>query len=316
MAKFKTIEDFRFNQVTPKPFFSIVIPTYNRAETLEKTLPSVLEQSFTALEVLIIDDGSTDDTRNLIESFNDPRVFYEWIPNSGGPATPRNRGIHKARSNWVCFLDADDWWAKNKLEVCFSHINANDDVDLIYHDLEIVDGQNRFWRKPIARARQLRSPVLLDLLLGGNTIANSSVVVRKAILEKVGGINESRAMVAAEDYNTWLKISTITENFLHIPQVLGYYRVHDGNISQKDMTPCTRAAVAEFQNNLSEKQQVNLEASLRYMRGRHNYLTDKSPEMKDDLVYALKNAPWQQRLKSAWMLASSYPMARSKNPFT
>ena len=99
------------------PFFSVVVPTYNAGIKLKDTIESVLNQTFDDFELLIMDDGSIDDTKTLVESFSDSRIKYEWKPNSGGPATPRNRGLIASSAPWVSFLDADDIWHPRKLEI-------------------------------------------------------------------------------------------------------------------------------------------------------------------------------------------------------
>ena len=97
------------------PRVTVFIPTYNRAGSLRETLDTVLAQTFTDFEVLVMDDGSKDDTAGMVAAIGDPRIRYEWAPNSGGPATPRNRGIEAASADWICFLDADDFWYPDKL---------------------------------------------------------------------------------------------------------------------------------------------------------------------------------------------------------
>ena len=121
-----------------------------------------------------------------------------------------------------CFLDSDDWWVKDKLKVCLNSLNNK--IDLIYHDLEIVDSSsNSFLRKKF-KGRLLSKPILKDLLVGaikeGNAIGNSSVIVRKNILTKIGGINENRNLVASEDYNTWLRIAEVTDEFKYLKKNL------------------------------------------------------------------------------------------------
>jgi glycosyltransferase involved in cell wall biosynthesis len=110
-----------------------VIPTYNRANKLKQAIDSVLSQTFTDFEVLVMDDGSIDNTSELISSFNDSRIVYSWEKNYGGPSRPRNRGINSAKGEWICFLDSDDYWKVSKLKKCFDHLHG--EVDLLYHDL-------------------------------------------------------------------------------------------------------------------------------------------------------------------------------------
>ena len=84
------------------PLFSVVIPTYNRANMLQRALESVLAQSYDNFEILVMDDGSTDNTAEVVASFTDPRITYRWNKNFGGPARPRNKGIALAKGEWIC----------------------------------------------------------------------------------------------------------------------------------------------------------------------------------------------------------------------
>ena len=116
-----------------KPIFSIIIPTYNSSKTVNKTIRSVLNQSFKRYEIIIIDDGSTDNTVSKIKNFNDSRIKLIKIQRTGGPAKPRNIGIELAKSNWICFLDSDDFWNKNKLSISYKNIK-NNKFDILCHN--------------------------------------------------------------------------------------------------------------------------------------------------------------------------------------
>ena len=201
------------------PIVSIVIPTYNHAKFIGKAIQSVIDQTFANWEAIVIDNNSTDDTNNILRKYNDPRIKYLKIDNAGVIAKSRNLGIKVAIGEWIAFLDSDDWWTKDKLEVCFSDIHQ--EVDFIYHDLEIIGGKSNFYfKRKNYKGRQLKKPILKDLLLGvikdGNAIGNSSVIVRKNLLTKIGGISENKNLVASEDYNTWLRIAQITDKFKYI----------------------------------------------------------------------------------------------------
>ena len=213
------------------PVFSIVIPTFNRAEKVSRALKSVLNQSFSDFEVLVMDDGSTDNTAEVVEKFSDSRIKYEWGKNFGGPAAPRNRGWKLAQGKYIAFLDSDDWWVSTKLEESLKVLDQG--FDLVYHDLYIVkkNDQKYFFKK--VHSRKFKSPVFNDLLNYGNGIFNSSVVVRKDKLDAVGGLSEDPDFIASEDFDLWLRIAKVTDKFKWIPKTLGYYWMGGGNISSK-----------------------------------------------------------------------------------
>ena len=287
-----------------KPLVSIIIPTYQRCNNLKIALNSVLSQTYSNYEVLIMDDGSTDGTREMVHSFKDPRIFYKWQQNSGGPANPRNRGIKFAKGNWIAFLDSDDIWKPNKLKICMKHTNSQ--ADLIYHDLEILSNKHKIFGRKLARTRKLTKPILTDLLVNDNLICNSSVVVRKNLLDKVGGINEHKNLVAAEDYNTWLRIARLTDQFIYLPHSLGYYFIHSDSLSNKDMSVPGKYAVKEFLGILNAQQELKLEARIRYNSGRFNYLNSNFEKAKKELLFVLKKGSIALKARSLLMIINIF----------
>jgi len=284
-----------------KPCFSVIIPTYNRSQELKRAIESVRSQSLSDFEILVMDDGSTDDTREVVEAFNDPRIIYEWEKNFGGPARPRNRGIAKAKGDWICFLDADDVWLPNKLQVCYQYLDES--VDLIYHDLQIIGAPSSFFRRNIRSTRQLKKPVLMDLLVNDNAISNSSSVVRKILFDRIGKIDENIEMIASEDYNTWLRIASITDKFLYIPKALGLYAVNDTNISSRDMSGSVECARKNFMHLLSDSENKKFMHKVKYLTGRRAFVTHNHKKAKNNLIYAFKYGGILIRLKSLYMLA-------------
>jgi glycosyltransferase involved in cell wall biosynthesis len=216
------------------PLVSIVIPTYNRARDLERALASVRVQSFSDWEALVVDNHSTDDTDAVVSRFGDPRITLHKIHNDGIIAASRNLGIQRARGDFVAFLDSDDWWTPRKLEESVAPLL--DGADVVYHDLFSVQraGQKLFWRK--ARTRPLRSPVFDDLVSNGTALTTSSVVMRRTVLQAIGGFTEDGPMVGMEDYDAWLRASQITERFVRIQGPLGYYWEGGGNTSSAERT--------------------------------------------------------------------------------
>lgn len=209
---------------------SVIIPTYNRGSVIGRTIDSVLNQTYTNIEIIIVDDGSTDNTEKIVNSYKDNRIDYIKTNNWGGPARPRNIGLKSANGDYVSFLDSDDWWADTKLEE--SIIYLQNGADLVYHDLFIIDKlppRKKYLKK--LKSRQLSAPVFKDLIMNGNTICTSSVLVKKEIIEKVNGFSEIRSLIAIEDYDAWLRIANISNNFKKINKTLGFYWAGGGNIS-------------------------------------------------------------------------------------
>jgi glycosyltransferase involved in cell wall biosynthesis len=218
---------------------SVVIPTYNRAIDLERALLSLNNQIYKYFEVLICDDGSTDNTLSVVNEFaNKLNIRYIKIQNSGKPAVPRNLGITQAKGKYIAFLDSDDWWHENKLQLAFEYLENG--ADLVYSDFYKVKSLKE---KEIVKVRELKENITIDLLKNGNAICNSSVVVRKSILDKVGFFNEGQEYIAWEDFDLWLRISKITSHFVHINQPLVYYWFGGGNLSTSERTILTAQAI-------------------------------------------------------------------------
>ena len=277
------------------PLISVVIPTYNHARYLGRALQSVLNQTYVNWEVIVIDNHSSDNTDDVMLKFADIRITYLKVRNNGIIAASRNAGINAAKGEWIAFLDSDDWWDIEKLAYCCARINNK--VDFIYHDLKYISNGGRVFRRKSTRSRQVKHPVLNDLLLSGNIIATSSVMVRAKIINKINGMCESSTMVAAEDYNTWLRISELTNNFLYLPRILGSYLLHDLNSSKRDMSIPTRSATKKFLTSLNINQKDKIESNFKYMSGCFKFKTGNFKEAKLDLYLALRNSEFSTKIK-------------------
>ena len=283
------------------PLVSIIIPTYNHANFLDKALESLIYQTYSNWEAIVIDNHSTDETNQVIDKFKDSRIQYFKIFNDGIIAKSRNFGINVAKGDWIAFLDSDDWWTEDKLEICLKNINEN--VDFIYHKLEIIyNNSNSYLKRKKIVGRHLNKPILNNLLISeikdGSAIGNSSVVVRKDILNKIGGISEDRKMVASEDFNTWLRVAQITDQFKYIKNRLGYYLVHDKSSQKRDLSIPHRQAVMEFIELFNSKQKLNLEVKLKYMSGNYNILNNNYEKAKNDFFFVFKKGGFNFKLRS------------------
>ncbi len=283
------------------PFISIVIPTFNRAEYISKALNSVIDQTFKDWELIIVDNNSTDHTDKIINQYTDPRIRYLKIKNDGVIAKSRNLGIEVSKGEWIAFLDSDDWWTKDKLEVCFNNIHNN--VDFIYHKVEVIDANQKFYYlKNKFKGRKLNRPILNDLLVGaikhGNAIGSSSVIVRKSLLDKIGGISENKNLVASEDYNTWLRIAQITDQFKYLEKRLGYYLIHDGSTQKRNLSIPHKEAVNDFIKLFNNQQKLNLEVKWKYMSGCYNAYSNNYTKAKEEFIFVLKNGSVDLKLRS------------------
>ena len=286
---------------------SVVIPVFNAQEYIENTVDSVINQEYKNWELIIIDDCSTDDSLSIVETKYKSNKKIEIIKlerNSGGPAKPRNIGIKNSNGDFIAFLDQDDIWDNDKLRICCNSICDN--VDFIYHDMRVVAENDYSVKQKILSSRQLEQPVLIDLLINDNAILNSSVMVRRSLLVKIGDINESKKMIASEDYNTWLRIAKITDNFLYIPKVLGSFFVHSSGASNKDMYSSVIYAAKEFMTYVSPRQRRIIKVQRVYVRARYKYLNnERGAAVKALLFFCLNYGDITIKIKSAYMLLST-----------
>jgi glycosyltransferase involved in cell wall biosynthesis len=211
----------RYKECRPTPFFSVIIPTRNRSKLLKESINSVLSQTFKDFEVIAVDDHSIDDTEDVVNSFQDPRVKYIINDRKSGGAGARNAGIFKAKGNWVAFLDDDDVWLPQKLELKFWKIKELDElVGLIYAGFARYDFDNK---KVISIYMPQEEGWIQKDLLYKNCIGTlSTVAIRRDLLKKVGGLDER--FEALQDRELYVRIAALTK-VAFIKQVLVYYRL-------------------------------------------------------------------------------------------
>jgi len=278
--------------------FSVIIPTYNRSSRLKKALDGLTSQTFKDFEVLVCDDGSKDDTEAVVNEYRDKlNLKYIWNENWGGPARPRNIGIKESRGEWLCFLDSDDWWYPNKLAACAKYVV---DYDFIFHSVDIFNAKsNTLTSKKVGR--ELSENPFKDLILNGNGIANSSVVIRKTICEKIGEISEDKALVAVEDYDYWLRATQASDRVKFLNLSLGaYYWDGDSNISQISMDRITKEITIfdKYIANLSAREQKQATYIFNYKIGRYYGLLNNYAEARKYLSSSMLSNKISIKIKS------------------
>jgi len=208
---------------------SVIIPTYNHGHFLKRALTSVINQSYINLDIVVIDNYSSDNTDEIVKGFLDPRIRFLKIKNNGVIAASRNLGIECARGKWLAFLDSDDWWDQKKIEKSLQWLKLNGGADIVYHDLYIASNciQKYFFKKNITK--EILRPVFDNLIKYGNCITLSSVVVNKKIFNDIGNFSEDSNLIAIEDFDAWIRLSRVTNKFQRIPQTLGFYWNGGGN---------------------------------------------------------------------------------------
>lgn len=179
--------------------FSVIIPTYNRCNFLKKAVESILNQTYTQWQLIIVDDGSIDDTEDYIRSLHDERIFYVKQDNHG-VAHARNQGIAQARADWICFLDSDDWFLPEKLARTVETIKEYPDIK-IFHTEEVWY-QRGALLKPKVKHQKPDGDVYTQVL-PLCCISISTVAIHRSVFDTVGVFDE--AFEACEDYDFWLR---------------------------------------------------------------------------------------------------------------
>ncbi|MCH2228037.1 MAG: glycosyltransferase [Candidatus Caenarcaniphilales bacterium] len=211
------------------PLISVVIPSYNQAKYVADNINSILQQTYKNFEIIFIDDGSTDNTEEVLKPFidKDSRLKYFKQVNSER-AVARSYGISKAEGKYVCLVDSDDTWLPNKLETQLNIMENNPNIVLCYAAVNRINPEN----KPLANAsRQQKgaSGLVYFHLLKRNFVPSVTPMIRKSALDQVG--TQVTDFIPYEDWDFWLRLSRFGE-FFHIIEPLGNYRIHPGQSVQ------------------------------------------------------------------------------------
>lgn len=183
---------------------SVIIPTYNREKTIERAVRSVLEQTYTDFELLVIDDGSTDGTESLIGTISDERLKYIRLDENGGPSNARNSGVQLAEGEWVAFQDSDDYWHPDKLKKQMAYAELHPEYDLIYCSYRLFMDE-----KSIVVPAELNPDILEGkmtcALLKQNSIGTPTMLVKKDKFLETGGFRTDYR--ALEDWEFAVRFS-------------------------------------------------------------------------------------------------------------
>jgi glycosyltransferase involved in cell wall biosynthesis len=209
------------------PLVSVVMANYNYGRYLAAAIDSVRNQTFTDCELILVDDGSTDNSHTVIQSYlNDPRIRFQPVTHLGQVGA-KNAGVAMCRGEYVAFLDADDIWERTKLEKQLGLFRRDPQLGVVYSRRTLInaDGLSLPYRQPVLyRGR------VVNEMFRNNFICFSSAVVQRQVLEHVGWFDHSLAL--AVDYDLWLRVSKhYTVDFVDEPLVR--YRMGHGNLSRR-----------------------------------------------------------------------------------
>ncbi|MFO0811527.1 MAG: glycosyltransferase [Gemmataceae bacterium] len=207
------------------PLVSVVMPVYNGSRFLRQAIDSVLGQTYAPTEIVVVDDGSTDDSPVILTSYGDKvRAIRQQ---NAGVSEARNTGVRNARGEFVAFIDQDDWWLPTKVARQVELFAADPTLGLVHTNAGLFDAPSGAFIEGWHYAS--RSGLLVgrcyDQLLLSNAIFNSSVMVRKAVLDAVGGFDTDIRRNTLQDYDLWLRVAKHSP-FAYIAENLIVYRLH------------------------------------------------------------------------------------------
>jgi len=244
------------------PKVSVVIPTYNCAQYIAEAIESVLNQTYKDFEIIVIDDGSTDNTQEIIKPYLN-KIKYIYQQNSG-PSAARNRGIKEANGEYIAFLDADDIWLPQKLELQIKFMETYFNIGLTFTDMSFFSDKkgiiknsflknmkifNKLCVQSLSSYEKKFSEKIFNALIEENFIPTPSVIVKKQCFNKVGLFDETLFVV--EDRDMWLRISLFYDvGFINKPLVLR--RFHKKNISV-DVEPIFKSRLKVMKKYLNHR---------------------------------------------------------------
>lgn len=247
------------------PLVSVVTASYNMGRYVGLAVDSVLAQDYPALEIIVVDDGSTDDTSAVLSRYrDDPRVKLIFQENAG-QTVAKNRGVQAARGEYIAFCDADNLWLPNKLSRQIELFNEHNDIAVVYGDISLIDADGQ--PLPTTQAKRYSGKITGRLLIDNFVTFNTAVVSRK-VMTAVGGFDESLRM--GIDYDLWLRIS-VKHTFHYIAEPLVRYRIWGGQMSNRQeerLSNCFRLL-----NNFLEKYPESVTAAEVARGWAHTYVS-------------------------------------------
>ncbi len=276
------------------PEISVIIPAHNSGDQLANALESVFAQTFRRFEVVVVDDGSTDDTPEIAGKFPRVRVIRQVCR---GPAAARNTGLAHSTAPLVAFLDADDLWMPEKLDIQYRYLQAHPEVGLVYSDLATFDQNGVLSESYDTRHRRIYEGEVFDRLLLKNFIGTITVMTRRCCFDRAGIFDETLAR--SSDWHQWLRIAFYYK-IGYINRPLAKYRWNPGSVSYDsvraypDRLRVIDDIVTRFPEYFASRKLL-----LRRARGgclfRYGYMlfhAGRSREAAAKLAAAAAQAPW------------------------
>lgn len=211
------------------PQVSIVIPAYNTRNYIGETLESAINQSFRSFEIIVVDDGSTDDTHAIVEMFCDRRVTLLRQANSGIGAA-RNHAISVARGEYIALLDSDDLWEPDFLNIMVEFLRQNRDVSIAFCNTRFF-GVSKFAGRTFQEVYPPSPPITFAKLAGEISHVAVAAILRREVFTRVGLFDTHESIRGVEDFDLWLRALHSGFRIAPVPNVLAHYRRHAASLS-------------------------------------------------------------------------------------
>jgi glycosyltransferase involved in cell wall biosynthesis len=232
------------------PKVSVIIPTYNRAHLLPRAIQSVLDQTYQDCEIILVDDGSTDNTKRVVNNFKDGRIKYIRHNKNKGASAARNTGIRESRGKYVAFQDSDDEWFSNKLEQQIeAFADASPEVGVVYSGFYRVETDKKVYL-PSGRFPKKEGNIHKEILKG-NFVGTPTVLVKRECFENTKYFDED--LPALEDWELWIEFSKYYSfKYIDKPLLCAYTTPNSVNLNQRNMLKAHEIILLKHLDDFSE----------------------------------------------------------------
>ncbi len=281
-----------------EPLVSVILPTYNRAHLIEKSIKSVLDQTYTNFELLIIDDGSDDNTENVVKNIDDPRIKYIKCIENKGANVARNIGIDTAQGTYIAFQDSDDEWYIDKLEKQVTAMQeASPSIGVVYSGYWRMQGNEKIYI-PTETTIRLEGDISYELLMS-NFIGTPTMLIRKECFEKVGNFDEK--LPRFQDWDLVIRFSK-QYHFKYINEATmnAYIQTDSLTSNQQAQFIAYKMIFEKYYNDFSKDKKLFVKSH--EIMGIQSYLNGNNKEGKHYLWKAYKVDPLNFKLLLKYIL--------------
>ena len=278
------------------PVVSVIIRTYNRALLLQKAIQSVLDQTFQDFEIVVVNNYSTDNTIEVVRSFKDERIRIINIRNEGIIAKSHNVGLKESHGDYIAFLDDDDLWCPEKLELQVEYLRKHPQYYLVYSNAWSID-ENGVRKGLLLKSESFKKGEIFEELVKSNFIPQLTVLMKKEVYETIGFFNEDPSLNLVDDFEYWLRVA-LHYKIGFVKEPLAMYRVHSGamgrginfaELSQKVLSSLINDPFVPNKNKVVGRiYELYLPSAIYNWKNSENKLAAKE-DLKKYLIWSIKN---------------------------